>query len=80
MVEAMACGTPVIAYRRGSVPEILNHGVSGLIVDTLDEAIQAAKNIGLLDRRQVRLDFESRFTVERMAKNYTDLYERICGA
>jgi glycosyltransferase involved in cell wall biosynthesis len=80
MIEAMACGTPVIAYRRGSVPEILKHGVSGLIVDTFDEAIQAVKRVDSLDRNQVRLAFESRFTIERMAKNYTDLYEKVLSA
>jgi glycosyltransferase involved in cell wall biosynthesis len=77
MIEAMACGTPVIAYRRGSVPEILDHGVSGFIVDTFEEAVQAVKDVDLLDRRQVRSAFESKFTAERMTEDYIKLYETL---
>jgi glycosyltransferase involved in cell wall biosynthesis len=77
MIEAMACGTPVIAYRRGSVPEILDHGISGFIVDTFEEAVQAVKDVDLLDRGQVRSAFESKFTVERMAEDYIKLYESV---
>ncbi len=77
MIEAMACGTPVIAHRRGSVPEIIEHGVSGFIVDNPDEAVAAVAAIGDLDRATVRRRFEARFTAEVMARNYVRLYERL---
>ncbi len=77
MIEAMACGTPVIANRRGSVPEIVENGVSGFIVDSLDEAVAAASAVGALDRETVRRCFEARFTAEVMARNYVKLYERL---
>jgi glycosyltransferase involved in cell wall biosynthesis len=76
MIEAMACGTPVIAFRRGSVPEVMEHGVTGFIVDTVDEAVDAAHHIGSLDRNRVRRRFEQRFTVERMARDYVETYRR----
>ncbi|TJW23111.1 MAG: glycosyltransferase family 4 protein, partial [Mesorhizobium sp.] len=69
-IEAMACGTPVIAFRRGAVPEVIDDGVSGLIVDTLDGAVDAVRRINGLDRAQVRRTFEERFTVERMCRDY----------
>lgn len=74
MIEAMACGTPVIAWRRGSVPEVVEEGVTGFIVDTVDEAVAAVARIGSLDRRLVRRRFETRFTAARMARDYTKLY------
>ncbi len=74
MVEAMACGTPVIAYRRGSVPEVLEHGLSGFVVDTIEEAVAAVQRIEDLDRARVRAEFERRFTAERMARDYIDIY------
>jgi glycosyltransferase involved in cell wall biosynthesis len=77
MIEAMACGTPVIAFRRGSVSEILEHGTSGFIVDTIEEAVQAVQRIGRLSRAKVRVQFEHRFTAERMAHDYLDLYNLI---
>ena len=58
MIEAMACGTPVIAFRSGSVPEVVDHGVTGFIVDDEDEAVQALNRLGELDRRKVRTRFE----------------------
>ena len=67
MIEAMACGTPVIAFRRGSVPEVIDKGVSGFVVENEDEAVAAIKRIGELDRRRVRAAFEQRFTARRMA-------------
>jgi glycosyltransferase involved in cell wall biosynthesis len=76
MIEAMATGTPVIAFRCGSVPEVLEHGVSGLIVDTVDEAVAAVHRLASLDRRTVRHAFERRFTAGRMARDYVDIYER----
>jgi glycosyltransferase involved in cell wall biosynthesis len=74
MIEAMACGTPTIAYRQGSVPEIIEHGISGLIVDDEDGAVAAVRTLGAIDRAKVRACFERRFTVERMADDYLRLY------
>ena len=79
MIEAMACGTPVIAFRRGSVPEVIEHGVTGFVVDDEDEALGAIARIEELDRRQVRAEFERRFTARRMAADYTKLYKAIIG-
>ncbi|HET6518726.1 MAG TPA: glycosyltransferase family 4 protein [Geminicoccaceae bacterium] len=77
MIEALACGTPVIAFRRGSVPEVIDHGVSGWIVDDLDGAVEAVCNVGRLARPRVRRRFEQRFTAERMAGNYLAIYEEL---
>jgi glycosyltransferase involved in cell wall biosynthesis len=74
MIEAMACGTPCIANRCGSVPEVLDHGVSGFIVESVPEAVRAVERIGTLPRAGVREAFERRFTAERMAHDYLDLY------
>jgi glycosyltransferase involved in cell wall biosynthesis len=76
-IEAMACGTPVIAFRRGAVPEIIDDGVSGLIVDTLDGAVDAVPRISGLDRARVRRTFEERFTVERMCSDYMAIYRSL---
>ena len=77
MIEAMSCGTPVIAFRRGSVPEVIDDGVSGLVVETIDEAVAATRRVGELDRRRVRRCFEQRFTLERMTGAYLDIYGRL---
>ena len=77
MIEAMACGTPVIAFRRGSVPEVLEEGVSGFIVDTVDEAVAAVARIDTLSRARTRAGFERRFTVERMARDYLAIYRAL---
>jgi glycosyltransferase involved in cell wall biosynthesis len=77
MIEAMACGTPVIAFRRGSVPEILEDGVTGFIVENMDQAVQAAARASELSRRRVRDEFERRFTSRRMAEGYLALYEQV---
>ena len=77
VVEAMACGTPAIAYRRGSMPELIEHGVTGFLVDTFDEAVEAIGRLGEIDRTQCRRAVEERFTVERMADAYLELYRRI---
>ena len=77
MIEAMACGTPVIAFRRGSVPEVIDEGVTGFIVDNEDEAVAAIERIGELDRQRVRARFEERFTARRMAEDYLRHYERL---
>ncbi|QFU15039.1 glycosyltransferase family 4 protein [Microvirga thermotolerans] len=79
MIEAMACGTPVIAFRRGSVPEVIEQGVSGFIVDSVEEAVAAVETLHALDRTEVRRCFERRFTVERMTKDYLDLYRSLPG-
>jgi glycosyltransferase involved in cell wall biosynthesis len=75
MIEAMACGTPVIAYRHGSVPEVIDEGVTGFVVDSEEEAVRAVRRLGEIDRRQVRACFERRFTAARMAREYVALYE-----
>jgi glycosyltransferase involved in cell wall biosynthesis len=78
MIEAMACGTPVIAFPFGSVPEVIDHGVSGFIVPDEASAVSAIGNLGRLDRRQVRRQFERRFTARRMAEDYVSVYEELC--
>jgi glycosyltransferase involved in cell wall biosynthesis len=77
MVEALACGTPVVAFRGGSVEEVIEHGVTGFIVDTLDQAIDAARQVNTLDRRECRTAFERRFNVRRMASQYVQLYAQV---
>ena len=77
IIEAMACGTPVIALRRASVPEIVEDGVTGFIVDNEEEAAQAASQVSRLDRAQVRRAFEERFTARRMAEDYLNVYRRL---
>ena len=77
MIEAMACGTPVVAWRCGSVPEVIDHGVSGFIVDGMDQALTAVTRCREIDRRQVRAAFERRFTAEVMARSYLQLYWRL---
>jgi glycosyltransferase involved in cell wall biosynthesis len=77
MIEAMACGTPVIAYNHGSVPEIIEQGVTGFIVEDEDQAVAAVGRLGRLSRSAIRGRFERRFTARRMAEDYLDLYHRI---
>lgn len=77
MIEAMACGTPVIAFERGAVPEVLENGVSGFIVKSEDEAVEALSRLNQLERRRVRAAFEQRFSAERMASDYVDVYSRL---
>ena len=77
MIEAMACGTPVIAFNCGSVPEVLDHGVTGFIVDDIDQAVDACGKIDTIDRARVRATFDRRFTARRMAEDYVDLYEEL---
>ncbi|HJP72470.1 MAG TPA: glycosyltransferase family 4 protein [Candidatus Limnocylindria bacterium] len=79
MIEAMASGTPVIAYGSGSVPEVIEEGVSGFIVDDIDGAVDAVGRLGELDRATVRRAFEERFTAERMARDYIRVYEELIG-
>jgi glycosyltransferase involved in cell wall biosynthesis len=77
VIEAMACGTPVIAMRRGSMPEIVEHGRTGFLVDSLDEVIAAVPQAAALDRRAISAAMAHRFSVERMADEYLALYRRI---
>jgi glycosyltransferase involved in cell wall biosynthesis len=77
MIEAMACGTPVLAFRCGSIPEIIEDGITGKVVDSEIEAIAALPEILSYDRRAVRRGFEERFTAARMAKDYVGSYRRL---
>lgn len=80
MIESLACGTPVVAFRGGSVPEVLEHGVTGFICDSVDEAIDATRRVQTLDRRACRNAFDRRFTADRMADDYVELYRRLAIA
>jgi glycosyltransferase involved in cell wall biosynthesis len=77
LIEAMACGTPVLAYRRGSIPEVIDHGITGLISDNLAEMAKQVESIPLVDRRGCRQMFEERFTAERMVRNYLQVYHQV---
>jgi glycosyltransferase involved in cell wall biosynthesis len=77
MIEAMACGTPVIAFRNGSVPEVIDHGVTGFVVDGEAEAVEWAGRVAELDRGRIRVQFERRFSATRMAQDYVKLYRRM---
>jgi glycosyltransferase involved in cell wall biosynthesis len=77
MIEAMACGTPVIAFDNGSVREVVDHGLTGFVAGSEAEAAGYARRIGELDRRRIRAAFERRFTAARMADDYVALYRRL---
>lgn len=77
MIEAMACGTPVIAFRRGSVPEVLTDGVTGFIVDNVEEAVEAVAKLPNLNRVRCRDFFDQRFTSARMARDYVQVYSKL---
>ena len=77
MIEAMACGTPVIGFRRGAVPEVVQDGVAGFVVDDVAAAVQAVERVGSLRRAACRQVFEERFTAQRMADGYVALYRRL---
>ena len=77
MIESMACGTPVIAFNCGSVPEVIDDGVSGFIVNDIDQAVAAVGKIHTLSRDTVRATFDRRFTSRRMAEDYVDVYETL---
>jgi glycosyltransferase involved in cell wall biosynthesis len=79
MIEAMACGTPVIAFRSGSVPEVVDDGVTGFIVEDESGAVQAIRKLAEIDRRAVRARFEQRFSAKRMAQDYVRHYEMMIG-
>jgi glycosyltransferase involved in cell wall biosynthesis len=77
MIEAMACGTPVIAFECGSVPEVIDDCFTGFVVGSIAEAVTALGHIDALNRRAIRIQFEQRFTVERMAQDYLESYRRL---
>lgn len=79
MIEAMACGTPVIAWKNGAVPEIVEPGLTGYVVETLEEAVRAVGRIDRLSRTIVRAIFEERFTADRMARDYVQIYRGLPG-
>jgi glycosyltransferase involved in cell wall biosynthesis len=80
MIEAMACGTPVIAFRCGSVPEVMDDGITGFVVDTVDHAVAAVERVSELPRSAVRARFEERFTAPIMAKQYVAIYKKLMQA
>jgi glycosyltransferase involved in cell wall biosynthesis len=77
MIEALACGTPVIAWRNGSVPEIIEHGVTGFVVESVEEAATCVKRISEINRAECRRRFEERFDSRRMARDYVDVYRHL---
>jgi glycosyltransferase involved in cell wall biosynthesis len=77
MIEAMACGTPVIAYNRGSVPEVIDDGLTGFIGEDENGAIGAVDRLGHLSRDKIRKQFEARFTARRMAQDYLSVYRNL---
>jgi glycosyltransferase involved in cell wall biosynthesis len=77
VIEALACGTPVIAWRHGSVPELLEHGVTGFLCDDVASAVRAVHRLDKIDRAACRRAFETRFTAERMARDYLELYAAV---
>ena len=77
MIEAMACGTPVIAYHHGAVPEVITEGQTGFIAKDLEDAAEAVHRVSELSRAHCRKIFEKRFTVARMARDYVKLYRRM---
>ena len=77
VVEAMACGTPVVAYRKGSMPEVVDEGVTGRLVDTLDEAVAAVSEIGGIDRAECQARARERFGVDRMVEDYLRIYREL---
>jgi glycosyltransferase involved in cell wall biosynthesis len=80
MIEAMACGTPVIAWNCGAVPEVIDHGVTGFIVASEVQAVAAVETVGFLNRSRIRSVCESRFSAAAMAGNYVALYHQLVGA
>jgi glycosyltransferase involved in cell wall biosynthesis len=79
MIEAMACGTPVVAYRQGSVPEILTDGETGFVVDNVDDAVAAVGRIPEVRRARCRQVFEERFSARRMARDYLRIYSELAS-
>jgi glycosyltransferase involved in cell wall biosynthesis len=80
MIESMACGTPIVAFPRGSVPEVIDEGVTGYMVESVEGAVEALERVSALDRRLCRARFEERFSAGRMARDYMKLYSRLAGS
>jgi len=80
MIESLACGTPVIAWREGSVPEVIDDGRTGFIVESVEEAVEAVVRVADLDRRACRLAFENRFDAACMARGYLEVYRRLVAS
>ena len=80
LIEALACGTPVLAYRRGSIPEIIEDAATGFVCEGLDEMTEVIQRIREIDRRRCRISFEQRFSVARMAQEYVRVYEQVIGS
>lgn len=80
IIEAMACGTPTVAFRAGAVPEIIEDRTTGFIVDDVDEAVAALERVPTLSRRRCRERFEAHFTAERMAAEYVSVYEGLTSS
>lgn len=80
VIEAMACGTPVMAWSCGAMPEVVDHGVSGMLVETIEDAVASLPALLSLDRRRVRATFEERFSASRMARDYVAAYRRMTDA
>jgi glycosyltransferase involved in cell wall biosynthesis len=80
MIEAMSCGTPVIAFAGGSVKEVIDEGITGFVVDSVEDAARAVENIEDIDRKKCRSVFEARFSARRMADDYMKIYERLAHA
>jgi glycosyltransferase involved in cell wall biosynthesis len=79
IIEAMACGTPIVAFRGGAVEEIIEDGITGFVVSNIDEAVEAVSNLGAIDRSVCRARFEQRFSVSRMCRDYVSAYRRVQG-
>jgi len=79
MIEAMACGTPVIAFRSGSTPEVIDDGVTGFLVDDVEAAVAAVARVTKLNRARVRARFDERFAIERVADDYLNIYRALPG-
>jgi glycosyltransferase involved in cell wall biosynthesis len=77
LIEAMSCGTPCIAWRTGSIPEVVDEGVTGFVVDSVEEAVRAVARVSRLDRYAVRARFQRRFSVDRMTNDYLRIYEQL---
>ena len=80
VIEALACGTPVLAYHRGAMPELIEHGTTGFLCETFDDLVAAIPSLSSIDRRQCRSSFERRFTVDRMIRDYLQVYQQLIGA
>ena len=80
MIEAMACGTPVIGFRCGSVPEVVENDISGFVVETVDQATAVVARVARLDRAKVRAAFEHRFTMKHRARDYLEIYNKLIGS